>query len=164
MSLMRMGFLSGCLACLAFVIGCGDTAEKDKKSVENVSSGDDDGHGHVHGGGHSHMHGPNGDVAFHIEEADLYAEITTNNQTRKAKITFCSADGHKEAAVKIENPKIAYANDSFDLTAVDPGEDGMASVYESEESDDLLALLKSRPNFEFEYEGKKLEVRLPRPH
>ena len=159
-----IAYLLPLVAICVISVGCQPGEEGGSSDKKEQASNDHDDHDHDEGGGHSHAHGPNGDVVFHIDDAELHAEITTDKATKTAKITFCSEDGKNEEAVKISAARIFYEDMSFDLAAEGAGEDGAASVFVSEESDDLLTLIKSRPNFEFEMDGKKFEVRLPRPH
>lgn len=149
------------LALLGCVfMGCGDAEKEAKKPVGQASSQHDDHHDHVHG--------PKGGEVFKVADAGIVVECVAKYGQNLVMFYVYGDDGKTAQKIKCDKMTGSFKKgdvQTVDIAAVDTDENGMSSRFEIENEDFALARKTSGVKLEFEADGKKHTVDIPKdPH
>ncbi len=139
-------------------VGC-DDGNTEKKDVGKKGASHDE--------HHTHIHGPMGGEVIEIDGVDFKLEVVAKYGQDLVAIAFYKDDlktPHKIACEKLTARIPAMKDKEFMLAGVNT-EDGMASKFEIEDQDFAIARKTTGFKLEFEVDGKKHMVDIPKdPH
>ncbi|MCP4464707.1 MAG: hypothetical protein GY819_18085 [Planctomycetaceae bacterium] len=149
------------LAFAGFLIsGCADPKKEAKKPV-----GGADAHQDHHD---EHRHGPKGGEVFDVAGTDMEVECVAKYGQNLVIFNFYGDDGKTEQKIKCKMLLGSFKKGDVqmvEIPAVDAGDDGMAARFEIEDEDFALARKTAGVKIEFEIDGKKHTVEVPKdPH
>ncbi len=149
------------LAFAGFLIsGCADP----KKDAKTPVGGDDAHHDHHD----EHKHGPKGGEVFDVAGTDMEVECVAKYGQNLVIFNFYGDDGKTEQKIKCKMLTGSFKKgdvQTVEIPAVDAGDDGMAARFEIEDEDFALARKTAGVKIEFEIDGKKHTVEVPKdPH
>ncbi|MDG1806814.1 MAG: hypothetical protein P8I27_02840 [Pirellulaceae bacterium] len=149
------------LAFAGFLIsGCADPKKEAKKPV-----GDADAHQDHHD---EHRHGPKGGEVFDVAGTDMEVECVAKYGQNLVIFNFYGDDGKTEQKIKCKMLLGSFKKGDVqmvEIPAVDAGDDGMAARFEIEDEGFALARKTAGVKIEFEIDGKKHTVEVPKdPH
>ena len=149
------------LGCVFSV--CTDAKKGEKKPFGSSAQHDDHGHDH-----HDHVHGPKGGEIVKVADAGMVVECVAKYGQNLVIFYLYNEDGktpHKIKAEKIVGTFKKGEVQTVDIPAVDTGDAGESSRFEIENEDFALARKTTGVKIEFEADGKKHTVDVPKdPH